>query len=273
MEPEEAARVESRASRPRRSHYQLDDGGRDIEVPKEQVDELRLDSRRRACRPRAASASRSSTAPRSAQTEFLEQVNYRRALEGEIARTIATHRRSGERARAHRDGQGLAVRSREQPAKASVVLKLSSNRPLAPTHRRRHRQPGRRQRRRAAARGGRDPRQLRPAAGARRATTSDEPLGAAAIERQQRLERELATRVVALLEPVVGAERVRVNVALRLNIKTQEETEERCDPDHASSAAARCTLDGAARPAPPAASPARAATCRPGRAGPGRPRR
>ena len=57
-------------------------------------------------------------------TEFLEQVNYRRALEGEIARTIATHRRSGERARPHRDGARTRCSSRAQPAKASVVLKL-----------------------------------------------------------------------------------------------------------------------------------------------------
>jgi flagellar M-ring protein FliF len=37
--------------------------------------------------------------------------------------------------------------------------------------------------------------------------------------------------VVALLEPVVGAERVRVNVALKLNPRTSEETEERYDPN------------------------------------------
>jgi flagellar M-ring protein FliF len=50
------------------------------------------------------------------------------------------------------------------------------------------------------------------------------------IERQQRLERELSTRVVALLEPVIGPERVRVNVALKLNSSTVEQTEERFDP-------------------------------------------
>jgi flagellar M-ring protein FliF len=49
-------------------------------------------------------------------------------------------------------------------------------------------------------------------------------------ERQQRLEKELSTRVVALLEPVVGIDRVRVNVAARLNMNTEEQTEERFDP-------------------------------------------
>jgi flagellar M-ring protein FliF len=37
--------------------------------------------------------------------------------------------------------------------------------------------------------------------------------------------------VVALLEPVVGTDRVRVNVALKLNPQTSEETEERYDPN------------------------------------------
>ena len=59
----------------------------------------------------------------------------------------------------------------------------------------------------------------------------DDPTGAAQLERQQRLERDLSTRVIALLEPVVGAERVRVNVALKLNPQTSEETEERYDPN------------------------------------------
>ena len=49
-------------------------------------------------------------------------------------------------------------------------------------------------------------------------------------ERQQRLEKELSTRVVSLLEPVVGVDRVRVNVAARLNMNTEEQTEERFDP-------------------------------------------
>jgi flagellar M-ring protein FliF len=40
----------------------------------------------------------------------------------------------------------------------------------------------------------------------------------------------LNTRVVSLLEPVIGPERVRVNVALKLNPSAVEQTEERFDP-------------------------------------------
>jgi flagellar M-ring protein FliF len=66
---------------------------------------------------------------------------------------------------------------------------------------------------------------------ARPQADGDDPLGAAQLDRQQRLERDLTTKVIALLEPVVGAERVRVNVALKLNPRTSEETEERYDPN------------------------------------------
>ena len=41
----------------------------------------------------------------------------------------------------------------------------------------------------------------------------------------------MATRVVALLEPVVGPDRVRVNVALKLDPQSTEETEEQWDPE------------------------------------------
>src|SRR6185295_9093038 len=58
----------------------------------------------------------------------------------------------------------------------------------------------------------------------------DEVAGGVGIERQQRIERELSTRVITLLEPIVGAGRVRVNVSAKLNSDTNEETEERWDP-------------------------------------------
>jgi flagellar M-ring protein FliF len=41
----------------------------------------------------------------------------------------------------------------------------------------------------------------------------------------------MSARVTALLEPVVGQDRVRVNVAVRLDPQTQDETEERWDPN------------------------------------------
>ena len=59
----------------------------------------------------------------------------------------------------------------------------------------------------------------------------NDPAGAASMERQQRLEREYAQRVVAMLEPIVGADHVRVNVALTLKRETTEQTQESWDPN------------------------------------------
>src|SRR5262249_17135482 len=58
----------------------------------------------------------------------------------------------------------------------------------------------------------------------------DDASSSVGIERQQRIERELSTRVINLLEPIVGAGRVRVNVTAKLNSDTNEETEEKWDP-------------------------------------------
>jgi flagellar M-ring protein FliF len=60
---------------------------------------------------------------------------------------------------------------------------------------------------------------------------TDEGMAAHQLERQQRMESEMAARVVALLEPVVGQDRVRVNVAVKLNPQTLEQTEETFDPN------------------------------------------
>ena len=144
-------------------------------------------------------------------TEFLEQVNYRRALEGEIARTIATIGEVVERARAHRHGAELALRV-ERAAGQGVGRPQAARQPPAATATVQGIAESRRgQRRGSPAGSGRHPRQLRPAARAsgRRGRRAD---GRRQMERQQRIERDLTTRSSSLLEPVVGAERVRVNV-------------------------------------------------------------
>jgi flagellar M-ring protein FliF len=209
--------------------YLLDEGGRTIRVASTRVDELRL---------AFSSASMPSTGrigfeifDRTAfgTTEFLEHINYRRALEGELARTIGTIAEVAS-ARVHIAMAKDSLFSGEaQAAKASVVLKLRSNRPPA-----------------AATVSGiagllaASVESLRPEAVvivdtfgrslSKSAEENDEAGGAPPVERQHRIERELTTRVVALLEPVVGSGHVRVNVSARLGGKSEEETEERWDP-------------------------------------------
>ena len=132
MEPEEASRVQSSLT-DQKVDFRLTNGGRDIEVPKEDVDRLRLSFSAGENLPTSGRIG-FEIFDRTAfgQTEFLEQVNYRRALEGEIARTIATLAEVSS-ARVHiAMAKDSLFGSRVQPAKASVVLKLKKNRPLAP---------------------------------------------------------------------------------------------------------------------------------------------
>lgn len=228
MDADSAAQVVSRL-KTMKVPYQLDAGGRAVRVRSESVDELRLDLSSQGLPASGRIGFEIFDRTQFGATEFLEKVNYRRALEGEIARTIAT---IGEvaSARVHIAMGKDSLFGESRPAKASVVLKLRGQRPLAPSS-----IAGISNLVAASVEG------LRPESVvivdsygrplARPSEDDSDPLGAAQLERQQRLERDLATRVIALLEPVIGADRVRVNVALKLNPQTSEETEERYDPN------------------------------------------
>jgi flagellar M-ring protein FliF len=224
--------------------YQLDAGGRSIRVPASRVDELRLEFAGQGLPSSGRVGFEIFDRTAFGATEFLEHMNYRRALEGEIARTITTLSEvSGARVHIAMAKDSL-FSDREQPAKASVVLKLrNASRPLAP----------------ATVNGiaslvassveGLRPDSvvimdsfgrplLRPEPG------SEDAVDGLQLEKQQRLERDLATRVVSLLEPVVGAARVRVNVSARLNPRSLDETEERWDPGAAVVRSRQAQSDG-----------------------------
>jgi len=83
----------------------------------------------------------------------------------------------------------------------------------------------------------------------RPSTDDSSPMGAGQTERQQRIEHELGERVVALLAPVVGADRVRANVAVRLSPESEEQTEEKWDPATAVVRSRQMTSD--VSPTPP----------------------
>jgi flagellar M-ring protein FliF len=228
MDADSAAQVVTRL-KSMKVPYRLDAGGRAIRVRSESVDELRLDLSSQGLPASGRIGFEIFDRTAFGATEFLEKVNYRRALEGEIARTIATIAEVSS-ARVHIAMGKDSLFGESRPAKASVVLKLRGQRPPATST-----IAGISNLVAASVEG------LRPEAVvivdsfgrplARPSDDDSDPLGAAQLERQQRLERDLSTRVIALLEPVVGADRVRVNVALKLNPQTSEETEERWDPN------------------------------------------
>jgi flagellar M-ring protein FliF len=258
--------------------YQLDPGGRGIRVPEDRVDELRIDLTASGLPQTGRVGFEIFDRTAFGATEFLEQVNYRRALEGEIARTIGTITEVSS-ARVHIAMGKDSLFGESKPAKASVVLKLRGQRTLATST-----IAGISNLVAGSVDG------LRPEAVVildsfgrplqRPEGDENDPMGAAQTERQQRMERDMATRVVALLEPVVGEDRVRVNVALKLNAQSAEETEERWDPnavvrsrqtsaDIAASSSIPQIAGARANAAPPSTADGKPAATATAQAGPG----
>jgi flagellar M-ring protein FliF len=228
LDPETAGQMVTRL-KTLKVAYQLDEGGRAIRVPANRVDELRLELTAQGLPSSGRVGFEIFDRTAFGATEFLEKVNYRRALEGEIARTIATLSEvSG--ARVHIAMGKETLFGEPRPAKASVVLKLRGTRPLTTST------ISGISNLVAASVEGLRPEDVVILDGLGRPLSKpsldeDESMGAAAhLERQQRIERDMASRVVAMLEPVVGADRVRVNVAASLSPQSREETEEKWDP-------------------------------------------
>ena len=89
LDPESAATVVERL-RTREVQFQLDPGGRTVRVPATQLDQLRLEFAGEGMPASGRIGFEIFDRTAFGATEFLEQVNFRRALEGEIARTIST---------------------------------------------------------------------------------------------------------------------------------------------------------------------------------------
>ena len=228
MDAESAGQIVTRL-KTLKVQYQLDEGGRAVRVPANRVDELRLELTAQGLPSSGRVGFEIFDRTAFGATQFLEQINYRRALEGEIARTIATISEVAN-ARVHIAMGKESLFGEPRPAKASVVLKLRGQRGLSESA-----VAGISNLVAASVEGLRADAVVildsfgRPLIQPR--ADGGDAMAAQNVERQQRLEREMAARVVTLLEPVVGPDRVRVNIAVKLNPKTQEETEERWDPN------------------------------------------
>ena len=214
--------------------YKLTEGGTTLSVPQERVAELRLQL--------AASGALSGghvgfdifDKNSFGATDFAQQVNYQRALEGELARTLESLDEV-EQARVHvtRPKESLFA-DKEERAKASVMLRVRQGREMS------------RERVEAtvnlisSAVEGLDPadisitdtrgRVLTSPSGATRAGASAGAVFDETLEARRRLEAETAARIVALLEPVTGVDKSRADVAAEIDFSSVEQTEEKYDP-------------------------------------------
>ncbi len=231
LAPEDAAAVMSRLKE-KNAEFRLAENGGAILVRSQALNEMRLE---------LASAG----LPKSGRigfelfdrnnfgiTEFTEQVNYHRALEGEIERTIMTIAEI-ESGRVHiTPPKDSVFEDQRRPAKASVLLKLKPMQKLAPgnvkaiTHLV------------ASAVEGLTPEavsildihgvMLTRLPGTE---NSEEALNQSLFLYRRNMERDLLAKVNATLEPLLGPDRFRAAVSVECDLSQTDQSEETFDPD------------------------------------------
>ena len=200
--------------------YQLSPDGASIEVPADQLDSARLKTASQGLPRNARLGFELFDTPNWAGSDFTEKVNYQRALEGELERTIESMSEV-ESVRVHLVLPSESLFSEEQhEAKAAVIVKtrggLSEQARIAIPQL-------------VASAVDR----LRP----ENVTVVDADTNTPMLRGHRPgdltspdLEQELATKIVSTLEPLVGAEHVRASVHVEYDTSSTEETNETYDP-------------------------------------------
>jgi flagellar M-ring protein FliF len=200
--------------------FQTTADGAGIQVPMEQLDKARLLTAAKGGTKSGRLGFELFDKPNWVGSEFDEQVNYQRALEGELEHTVSTLS-DVESARVHLVLPHESLfREEERPAKASVVLKLR-HRTLADG------EPEAISNLVASAVDGLTPDHVVLVDAAGRLPLGPKTPDAMRLTAEQALEDKL----VSTLEPVTGAGNVRASVTLDYDPQATDETQETYDPD------------------------------------------
>lgn len=209
--------------------YRITAGGSTILVPQSELDRVRLQLATEGLPQTGRLGFELFDQSSFGATEFAERVNYQRALEGELERTIASLTEVT-RARVHIT---LSERSvfldRDEPAKASIVVGLRGGHGLSKEQTRSISYLV------ASAVEGLSPDnvvvmdQTGRLFSARSGSAQD--LNARQLEFQRSIERDATNRILAILEPRLGPGGVRANVAVEVNWDSGERTQELVDPN------------------------------------------
>lgn len=244
MAPEDAAGVVQKL-RETGVEYRLDDNGGAVTVPSQKLAESRL-------------ALAAAGLPKSGRigfelfdksnfgaTEFVEHINYKRALEGELERSVMSLAEV-EQARVHLSlPKDSVFLDQQQPAKASVVVKLrpgaelSSQNVLAVTNLV------------ASAVEGLSPDAVslvdmdgallsRPK---RASTDPDSVTTSESLELRQEIERNLVAKIDETLQPLLGANAFRAGASVDYDLTSGEQQEETLDPTHSVMSSSQKTED------------------------------
>src|SRR5215831_7694186 len=207
--------------------YELDTDGRTIRVASDKLAEVRIQMASQGLPESGRVGFEIFDRTNFGLTNFQEQVNYQRALEGELARSIMTLAEV-EAARVHLVvAKDSLFQASDDQSKASVILKLKDGRSLT----------------QSAAQGivnvvassvkGLTPEKVvlidyRGKILSR--NDSDSPLTTQQLDARQKNETELSNKIVQILEPAVGQGKVRPQVSVVMNFQQVEETVEHYDP-------------------------------------------
>jgi len=233
LAPEDAALVVQRLKESGVA-YRISANGTMISVPEDRVAELRLDMAGAGLPKSGRIGFEIFDKTNLGMTDFAEHVNYRRALEGELERSVMALTEV-EQARVHISfPQESVFQEARQPAKASVLLRLRGSAQLpesaipAITHLISSAVEGlapdavsvldmRGNLLSRAKRTGND-------------TGSGSGTSEAALEYRHSVEQDLTTKLDATLEPLVGAGRFRAAVSADTDLTSGEQSEEHFDP-------------------------------------------
>jgi flagellar M-ring protein FliF len=260
LRPEEAQALGARLAAKNIPHQISPDGG-SLLVPEDKLDASRLETAAAGLPRSARMGFELFDTPNWAGSDFTEKVNYQRALEGELERTLATLTEV-EAVRVHLVmPQESLFTEQEHEAKAAVILKTRSGRLSEQA------QQAIPQLVASAVD------RLRPENVTVVDADSNTPLvhgrdggGGRAFAPDE----ELAKTLVHTLEPVVGADHVRASVHVEYDLGTSEETQEVYDPktaatltqehsEESSTGMAPAGVPGTASNVPGATAPAAAA--------------
>ncbi len=210
--------------------YETTNGGTTILVPNAQVHDLRLEMAGHGLPHGGGVGYEIFDRTTMGMSDFVQKLNYRRALQGELARTI-TQMPQVERARVH-----LAIPERrlfateQDRARASVVVSLRASQTLS----------------KAQIQGvvhlvsssveglqARDVTVVDGLGNLLSNSSSDESAGLSGtqMEYQRTLEKDIETRIQTMLERIVGVNKAVVRVSSVLDFRKIETTEERYDPN------------------------------------------
>ena len=230
MSPEDAAAVVQKI-RESGSDYRLGDNGTSVLAPEDRVDDLRLQLAAVGLPKTGRVGFELFDKTNLGITDFTEHVNYRRALEGELERSIRGISQI-QQARVHLTfaKDSVFLESRE-PAKASVLVDIRPGATLSQQN------VSAIANLVASAVEGLSPSAVsivdmqgnllnRP----RQGSLDDGQMSDAALDYKHQIERDLASKVESTLEPLLGSGRFRVGVSVDCDFSSTEQSEEVYDP-------------------------------------------